>query len=260
MKTWTIVALALSAAVVALGIVLSDGRGSAAGTAMVVLGGAGAAVCIVLWAARVLGFGKVAPGHRRASARVDAIMTELTDCAIQAESRGVLTLVERALSERRALFAAGVEMAVNADTPGHIRLALGERAERECAAMHASRAQLTTVFRIVPIIAVSMALATMFWMLYILSSGHSIAALGTLTPLALVIAVYGAFAIAAVSVEIGERFAMASAEDELIGALVIETIAAIRAGESPERVAAILRGLTPPPHEGAVPSPLRRAA
>ena len=260
MKTWTIVALALSAAVIALGIVLSDGRGSAAGTAMVVLGGAGAAVCIVLWAARVLGFGRAAPGHRRASARVDAIITELTDCAIQAQTRGVLTLVERALRERRALFASGVEMLVNADTPANIRVALGERAERECAAMHASRARLTTMFRIVPIIAVSMALATMFWMLYTLSSARSIAELGTLTPLALVIAVYGAFAIAAVSVEIGERFAVASAEDELIGALVIETVAAIRAGESPERVAAILRGLTPPPQEDVAQSRLRRAA
>ena len=58
-----IIPLALSAAVVALGIVLSDGRGSAAGTAMVVLGGAGAVVCIVLWAVRVLGFGKSAPGR-----------------------------------------------------------------------------------------------------------------------------------------------------------------------------------------------------
>lgn len=260
MKTWTVVALALSAGVIALGIALADGRASGAGTAMVVLGGAGASVCIVLWAARAIGFGRAAPGHRRASARIDAIIAELTDCAIQAETRGVLTLAERALRERRALFAAGVEMLVSAETPANIRAALGERAEREGAAMHSSRARLSRLFRVVPIVAVSMALATMFWMLYALSSGRSVAELGTLTPLALVIAVYGAFAVAVISVEIGERFAAASADDELVGALVIETIVAIRAGESPERVAAMLRGLTPPPSEDIGQSRLRRAA
>lgn len=260
MKIWTIVALALSAGIIALGIALADGHASAAGTAMVVLGGAGAAVCIVLWSARVLGFGRVDTGRRRASARIDALIAELTDCAHQAETRGVLTLVERSLRERRALFAAGVEMLVNADSPAIIRTALGDRADRECAAMHASRARFATLCRVVPIISVGMALVTMFWMLYVLSTGRSVAELGTLTPLALVIAVYGAFAIAAISVEVGERFAAASVEDELAGALVIETIAAIRAGESPERVAAILRGLTPPPREALAEANLRRAA
>jgi flagellar motor component MotA len=259
MKTWTIVALALSAAVMALGIALSDGLAGAAGSPLVILGGAGAAVCITLWAARVLGFGRAHVARRRDSVRIEKLIAELSECALQAESRGVLTLVDRVLPERRALFAAGVELIVAAESPAEIRASLGVKAERECAAMHASRARFVKLCRVVPIISVGMALTMMFWMLLALSSSRGAIQLGSLTPLALIVTVYASFAIAAVSVEIGDRMAAASAEDELAGALVIETIAAIRAGESPDRVAAILRGLTPPPLE-AQSQPLRRAA
>jgi flagellar motor component MotA len=260
MKTWTIVALVLSAGVIALGIALADGQRSPVGTSLVILGGGGAAVSITLWATHVLGFGRVLAKRRRDSARIDRLITKLTDCAKQAESRGVLTLVECELPERRALFSAGVEMLVNADSPANIRMNLGQKAERECSTFHASRARITTICRIVPVISIGMALVTMFWMLLALASGRQAAELGSLTPLVLIIAVYGAFAIAAISVEIGERVAAVSAEDELAGALVIETIAAIRSGESPDRVAAILKGLTPPPREVHPHARLRRAA
>ena len=259
MPTRTIIALAIAAALIALGIALTDGPSAfiVLGTPLIILGGALVAVCISLWAARAMGLGRTVARRRADSARVDALIGELTDCARQADARGPLTLTERTIPERRDLFAAGVEMLVNADSPAVIRAKLGDRAENNSAGAHAARTRITTFCRVVPIVAMAMALATMVWML---AAALRPDQLGSLTPLALIIAVYGAFAIAAISVEFGDRAAAAVAEDELAGALVIETIASIRAGESADRVAAILRGLTPPPHTIAHPTPLRRAA
>ncbi len=252
----TIIALAVAAILIALGIAINDGA-SAISTPLIILGGATVAVCISLWAARAMGLGRAVVRNRRDSARIDALIAELSDCARQADTRGVLTLTERTIPDRRALFAEGVAMLINADSPAIIRARLSDRVERNSVSFHTARARITTFCRVVPIVAMAMALTTMIWMLAAALRPNQ---LGSLTPLALIIAVYGAFAIAAVSVEMGDRAAAAVAEDELAGALVIETIAAIRAGESADRVAAILRGLTPPPQHAADAMPLRRAA
>ncbi len=252
----TIIALVLAAGLIALGILLNDGT-SSIGTPLVILGGATVAICLSLWAARAMGLGRAVVATRRHSARIDALVAELSECARLAESTGVLALTERTIPHRNALFAAGVSMLVNADTPAVIRARLGQQAESGSSAAHVSRTRITAFCRVIPIIALGMALATMVWMLAsALRPDH----MGSLTPLALIVAVYGAFAVAAISVEIGDRAAASASEDELAGALVIETIAAIRAGESADRIAAMLRGLTPPARQASRPAELRRAA
>jgi flagellar motor component MotA len=259
MNTRTIIGLTVAAAILALGLALNGdpARPSTPGAMLTVLGGAGAAVCITLWAAHAMNLGRRLERTRHGGPRIDALIDTLIECAAQADSRGVLTLSDRTILEHPGLFAEGVEMLIRADPTDAIRRALGARAEREAVAASLARRRMATICRVVPIVALTLALATLIWMLASMGKPSQI---GSLTPLALVVTVYGAFAVAAVSAEMGDRVASAGLRDELTRVLVIETIVAMREGETSDRVEAKLRGFLPPAEPVATPRVLRRAA
>jgi chemotaxis protein MotA len=259
MTKWTIICLALFVALTALGA--SAGRGAsqsgAVGVALLTLGGSGAAVCLAVCIARALRRNDGRASVRRDSSRTRAHIVQLVAAAAHADTHGVLTLGECILAERNALFAEGVEMLIGAESPAAIRAALGAHAENETAAAHASRGRTIAALRVLPPVALSIALVTMVWMLVLFGRGVQP---GSPMALGLLLTVYGAFLIVVVSSEISARAATATVEDELAGALVIETIIAIRAGEPPKRVEAILRELTPQGRPASERAELRRAA
>jgi flagellar motor component MotA len=262
LRPWTVILLALAGGMVALGIAVNDGStGLAAVSAvLVVLGGSGAAVVIAFWAARAMGLGRAdSSGGRRETARVRRAVDELVSCVKEAESKGVLMLPQRSIGECAELFRLGAEMVVAGEPVEVIRARLGDLGDRAGEAEARMRERIVLVCRWLPMGALGLALAMVVWLLASLGSPLR---LGTLAPMGLLLAVYGAFAVAAIAVEVGDRLVSEGSEREMIAGMVIETLAAIRAGERSERVEARLRGFLTPGMGAAVADGdgLRKAA
>jgi flagellar motor component MotA len=255
-----VVALALAGGVVALGIAVNDGSTAlrVISNVLVLLGGAGAAVTIALWATRVMGSGGPAARVCRDTVRVRRVAEELIACAREAESRGVLTLVGRGLGECGELFRLGADMVVAGESVDVLRARLAELGDRAGESAARMRERIVAVCRWLPVVALVLSLVLVVWMLVSVASP---ARLGTLTPMGLLLSVYGAFAVAAIAVEVGDRVLAEAAERELITGMVIQTLSSIRSGESAARIESHLRGvLTPGAISADEGAPLRRAA
>lgn len=251
LRPWTVITLVLSGAIVSLGAAVGGGGSELAwlGTPLVVLGSSCAAVCVTLWAVCAL-------DPKRRAAPVDSqlvarLVTELVDAAKAAENRGVLTLPDRSISVHQSLFAAGAGLLIAGQPAEAIRTQLAGMADTAADADAPRRARVRLICDAFPIGALSLAFSMVLWT--VLAIVREVP-LGTLMPLVLLGSVYGAFAFAALAVEIGDRLGASSAEDELSSALVIETLVRIRSGESAERIAERLRVRAP-----GVPVPVQAA-
>ena len=259
MKPSTVIALAACGGLVAIGAVLNDGTPSshAYSTPPVVLGCAGAAVFIALWSARAMGFGKKGSAGAGASGRIETLVGQLVRVAQQAEERGVLTLSECRIDDRAGLFSRGLEMIVAAEPATLLRQKLVGHADEASSAAHVMRTRMALVCKFMPVVALSMALTTMVWVLATIGLSRQIE---PMAPLGLLVAVYGCFAVAALSVEAGQRIASSSATDEMANALVIETLVAIRNGEPAAQIEGRLKAMLTPGGSSAAQPALRKAA
>lgn len=244
MKAWTIPGLVASAGLIGLGVALNNGTqvSVAYSTPLLVVGAAGGATCIMLWMVRSLASVPRVMFSRRDSARIEHLRNELVEASRQADARGVLTLADLGISQRQALFASGVSLLVNAEAPAEVRQTLLAEASRQGAQDNARRRRMATLCRVLPVAAMTLALTALIWVFTIGGGPHQ---LGAFAPLTVLLAVYGGFAASIAAVHIGDRLTSGAAEWELAGTMVIETIVAIAAGESPERVGELLRGMTP---------------
>lgn len=252
--------LALAGGVVALGIALNDGSNVLAviSRTMVVLGGCAAAVTIALWAVRASGFVSRATGPLGDTARLRTLIDELVGCAKDAESKGVLTLSGRTIGWCGELFRLGADMVIAGEPVELIRTRLAQLGDQAGESESRVRERIATVCRWLPLAALGLSLVFVVWLL---ASMVGPAWPGTLAPLGLLLAVYGAFAIAAIAVEVGDRIVAEGVERELFAGMVIETLAAIRAGENAARIEARLKGvLTPGVVSTGGGESLRRAA
>jgi flagellar motor component MotA len=156
------------------------------------------------------------------------------------------------------LFRLGAEMLVAGESVEVLRARLTVLGEEVGEAAASARAKIVMVCRWMPVGSLALALGLVVWLLI---SATSPGKLGTLAPMGLLLAVYGAFAVAAIAVEVGDRLVLEGTERELIGGMVIETLAAIRAGERAAKIEARLKGvLTPGSAVGGSDESLRRAA
>lgn len=256
----TVIALAIAGGVVALGIALNDGGSGATviSGVLVLLGGGGAAVTIALWAVRASNLAGRARVPHAETARLGAFVEELVACAKEAESKGVLSLTGRTIGQCGELFRLGTEMVIAGESVEVIRSRLAHLGDQAGETESKARDRIVRVCRWVPLGALGLSLVFVVWLL---ASTVALGGLGSLAPLGLLLAVYGAFAVAAIAVEVGDRFVAEGLERELFAGMVIETLAAIRSGESAARIEARLKGvLTPGLTSAESGTGLRRAA
>ncbi|HMN39589.1 MAG TPA: hypothetical protein PKE29_02010 [Phycisphaerales bacterium] len=257
LRPWTVIALVLSGAIASLGAAIGGGGSGSAwiGPPLIVLGSSCAAVCITLWVVCVLD-----PTRRASkgdSPTIARLVAELAEVARIAEARGVLALPGRTISVQASLFAAGAGLLVAGEAADAIRHQLSGMADAAADADSPRRARTRFVCDACPVVAMSLAFSVVLWMVVAIIRE---APLGVFMPLALLGVVYGAFAIAALAVEFGDRLGNSTAENELSAALVIETLGHIRAGESADRIVERLRAYSPGLVAPAQPAPLRKAA
>lgn len=260
MKFWTVVSLAVCALVVGGAVAAQEllPDMTAYFTPVVVLGGAGAAVALTLWTAGVIGLGRRGAPPTR-SARVDDMVSDLLKHARTASTKGVLALADAKPIVRPLLFAEGVRMLVAGDPAGEIR----SRLER----LHAETAEnagpgpvvFVAICRVLPVVSLSTALTIVVWMLGTVAKHEPISGM---TPIGLLSAIYGAFAVAALASDAADRLLSNCAEHELGAMLVAEAMFGIRSGESVEAIERRLREVLPggPKTQVSVQPGLRRAA
>lgn len=260
MNLWTVIGLSVSAVLVGIGIALGQGTSPAFGSLLIVIGGSCAAVVLAIWAALAMGFGRRQEDNLRAtSARIDTLINELTAHALLATDKGILLIADARVSSRQYLFAEGANRLIRAESAATIREALSSLADQEASREFARRQRIITACRFVPVTTLALAFACAIWML--LTVARQEAQQFSATALAMLCAVYGVFAISALAVEAADRLQARTAEDELAASLIIESIVALRQGESPDMISARLRGMIPPPPaQVEEASPLRRAA
>lgn len=245
MHLWTVVGLSIAAVLVGLGIALGQGDHPLLGTTLVACGGSGAAVVMAIWTAILLGASRITPAQNRMRLRqLDDLASELIAHARTAADKGILLLADLRVSRRQNLFAEGVHRLIRAEPAPAIREALAELAGRESQAEFNRRRAIARFCRAFPLLALGIGFTCAMWMLIQVTSG-SLSPTPS-TGFALLCAVYGAFAVTALGAEAAGRLDARTAEDELAGSMIIETIVALRAGESPDLIAARLRGLIPP--------------
>lgn len=243
MNLWTVIGLSISAVLVGLGIALGQGPTPVFGTLLLVLGGSLAAVVLAIWSAFAMGFRRTAQG-RATSVRLDALINELASHARLASDKGILLIADGRVSTRQGLFAEGARRLVSAEPATSIRNALAALADREAEREFQLRRRIIAFCRFVPVTALALGFASALWMLLVALRPPIESQSGT--ALALLCAVYGAFAISALAVDAADRLAARTAEDELAASLIIETIVALRNAETPDMISARLRGMIPP--------------
>jgi flagellar motor component MotA len=249
--------LVLSGAIVSLGAAIGGGESTSSwmGTPLVVLGSSCAAVCVTLWVVCALD-----PKRRAAqgdSKNIRDLVADLIEVANVSENRGVLALPNLSISAQSALYSTGAALLIAGESADNIRRQLAGMSDTAAEAGRSQRARTRFICDAFPILALSLSFSLVLWAVITIVRG---APIGTLMPLVLLGAVYGAFAIAALAVEFGDRLSATAAEDELAAALVIETLARIRSGDSADKIAQRLRGHTPGIAAPVQAAPLRKAA
>lgn len=245
MNLWTVIGLSISAVLVGLGIALGQGPTPVFGTLLLVLGGSLAAVVLAIWSAFAMGFRRTAQSRARAtSVRLDALIHELASHARLASDKGILLIADARISTRQGLFVEGARRLVSAEPAASLRDALSTLADREAEREFQRRRHIITFCRFVPVTALALGFASALWMLMVAVRPPIESSSGT--ALALLCAVYGAFAISALAVDAADRLTARTAEDELAASLIIETIVALRNAETPDMISARLRGMIPP--------------
>ncbi len=239
----SIAGLVCGGVLVLAGFALSEQTGwlGASSTPLIVLGLCTILAVAAIWLAAVLGLGRRLQVPRHA-ARIEHLIDILTAISADAHARGILVLADAGVPDRRTLFAAGVHMVLAGAPPAEIRRELSDRAEAESRTAHRHRTRLVTLCRVAPVVVLSAGLAGVLLLLTLIGRVEHMNTLATFGVLG---GVYAAFVMAAGAQELGDRAMARVAEDELAGILVAETLLAIRTGESPERVRAILLGLLP---------------
>jgi flagellar motor component MotA len=239
MRTRVIAALSASALLVGLGVGLSDGTDASrvVSVPLTVLGGATGATTVSLWAAAALGLAGRTGLRRPAASRLDALRDVLVAHAEHASAGGRASLRERTLPGHVALWRLGAELVGSGRPAGEVRSALAREAEAVLAHAAPRRERLVRLLRLVPVVALCLGLATAVWMVGALAWPRE---MGTEAALGLLGALYGSFAVAALSQEAGDRAAERAVEAELASAMVIETFVALAAGDGPSRLRARL--------------------
>lgn len=258
MQTVSIIGLIAGGALAIIGFALSEQTGwtGAIATPLVVLG-----LCMIFAVAAIglaaaIGLGKRLNAAKHEAGRIERLIDVLVTIGADAHNRGVLVLADAGVPERRTLFAAGVQMVIAGSPAFELRRELGDRAEAESKAAYETRSRLLLLCRVAPVIVLSAGLTGV--LLLLLLVGH-VEHMNTMATFGVLGGVYAAFVVAAGAQELGDRTMSRVAEDELAGILIVETLLAIRAGESGDGVRAILNGLLPP-RERIVRSDLLQAA
>jgi len=207
---------------------------SAVGTAIAVLGGAGASTVLALAAVSA-----AAMSRRRAQAlpvaanRLEAFADELASHAAVASEKGILLLGSAKASRHQTLFSEGARMLVRAQLPAQMRSELASLAQHQLEKAHRERAVGLAACRTIPVIASAAALAGVLYLTLLIARSEPV---GTSVPAAVLLIICGAFAIMLHAARVGERLEAQTLEHELGAELVIEALARLREGDAPDRI------------------------